>query len=274
MEWVKLTTDYYDDFAIVSVDDAAEVMFTRGIALAGKLEQHGFIPEAMLLRLTRKTTMIQAKKVAGILVKSGLWERVRNGYQIVNFEAINSELEKLVAKKKRDRERKAAERAASRAASEDMSTDESSDSPAPCPEDSLLDHKSKSQKKNAAAATRVARGDERPPSDDLPPAVAILRSALDARKLSVRWDRLTADELDEIEHLIDTHGDSALVKSALAAYQPNQPPVYAKAWLGGWRALRAPGQLELVENCTEPGHSGTEKHCTQCASERLERKTP
>jgi hypothetical protein len=237
-----------------------EVMFKRADALAGELGSDGFIPDAMLPSLTRRPG--QAKKLAEQLVKAGLWVRVRGGYLIVDWVSINAELKKLQDKKKRDRDRKRAERAAS----VDMSTDESADGPAPRPEDSLLDHQSQTKREKAAAATHASTD----PAGDLPPAVAILRSALDARKLQVRWDRLTAAELTEIEQLVATHGDFALVKSAMAAYQPNKPPVYATAWLGGWRALRAPGDLRVVpdEPCGEPGHSGTTRHCTQCASEQ------
>lgn len=268
MEWVKSTVDYYNVTEIAMGTDAMEVMFKRGDALAGKIEKDGFIPDAMLHQLGRRPA--QAKKTAEQLVKAGLWARVRGGYLIVDWADINDEAVRLSARKKRDRERKRADRAASMDRSTDASVDGSADSPADCPGETLLDHQSKNQKKNAAAATRDADD----PAGDLPPAVAILRSALEARNLTVRWDRLTAAELAEIEKLVALHGDAALVKNAMAAYQPNQPPVYAKAWLGGWRDLRAPGQLELVETCPEPGHSGTTKHCTQCASERLERKIP
>lgn len=267
MDWVKNTIGYYRLVGIAAGSDAMEVMFKRGDALAGEIEQGGFIPDAMVPQLCRGSKA-QAKKLADQLVKTGLWARVRGGYLIVDWPEINAELVVLHNRRRRDRERKRAERAASRDASvdmsEDASLDEPVDSPADCPEDSLLDHQSKNQKKNAAAAR--AHDD---PAGDLPPAVAILRSALDARKLHVRWDRLTSAELTEIEQLIETHGDAALVKSALTAYQPNKPPVYAKAWLSGWRQLRAPGDLRVVTDpCPQPGHSGTTKHCTQCASEQ------
>lgn len=260
MDWVKLTTDYYRDIAIAVGTDAAEVMFTRGCALAGEIEQHGFLPEAMIPALTRKPA--QAKRIAGELVKADLWEKVRGGYQIVNWATIQAELEKLVERKKRDRERKRAERAASRRPSDEASTDASTDSPAPCPEDRLL-IKSKSKKTTAAAGARGA-------SSDLPPAVAILRSKLDARKLTVRWNNLTSDEIDEIEGLIEVHGDAALVHSALQSFRTDSPPVLARAWLGQWRDLRAPGDLAAVTDdpCDQPGHSGTTRHCVQCASER------
>ena len=75
MEWVKLTTDYFRDLAIALGDDAQEVMFTRGLALAGEIEQSGFIPDAMLPGLTRRPAL--AKKTAQKLVKADLWESTR-----------------------------------------------------------------------------------------------------------------------------------------------------------------------------------------------------
>ena len=267
LEWVKSTIGYYRLTAIATGSADLEVMFKRADALAGELGENGFIPDAMLHTLTRKPA--QAKRLANELVKAGLWDRVRGGYLIVDWAEINAEAIALLAKKKRDRDRKRAERAAARdfPPSDAVSTDGSEDSPAPRPEDSVLDYKRKSQRKNAAAAAPA----DSAPLGDLPPAVAILRSALEAHKLTVRWDRLTTEQLSEIEALIERHGDGPLVKDALRAYQPNKPPVFAAAWLGGWRQLRTPGDLAAVPDdpCPEPGHSGTTKHCIQCASERL-----
>lgn len=273
MEWVKSTTGYYRLTSIATGSDALEVMFKRGDALAGEIEQGGFIPDAMIPQLCRGSKA-QAKKLADQLVKTGLWARVRGGYLIVDWPEINAELVVLHNRRKRDRERKRAERAASRDMSVDASVDgstdgsvdEPADSPADCPVDSLLDHQRKSKKKNAAAAAPAGQA----PDGDLPPAVAILRSGLDAHKLTVRWDRLTTDELAEIEALVETHGDAVLIKAALAAYQPNKPPVYAKAWLGGWRALPAPGRLGLVRICDVHGTKLTPAGvCTSCTADAL-----
>lgn len=260
MEWVKSLVGYYRLMDVATGSDAMEVMFKRADALAGELGSNGFIPDAMLPQLTRRPA--QAKKLADQLVKAGLWVRVRGGYLIVDWVSINAELVKLHARKKRDRDRKRADRAASMDASADVSVDKSADGPADSPVDSLYDSERKT-KKTAAAA----RGDG---IRDLPPAVAILRSALDARKLHARWDRLTGAELTEIEQMVATHGDGPLVASALREFQPDKPAVYAKAWLPGWRQLRAPGDLAIVQDdpCTEPGHTGTVRHCIQCAAEQ------
>ena len=111
-----------------------------------------------------------------------------------------------------------------------------------------------------------------PPPQPPPPAVEILRSRLEAAKLTVRWDRLTTDQLDTIEHLIDVHGDAALVRAALVSHRPDAPAAFAQAWLAGWQAMPAPGTgLRAVTDppCPENGHSGTVRHCTACASERI-----
>lgn len=106
----------------------------------------------------------------------------------------------------------------------------------------------------------------------LPPPLEILRSALEAHRLVVRWDTLSADQITEIEHLIAQHGDTALVAHALRSFQPNRPIAFAQGWIGGWRQLRPPGHLEVVaggDPCTRPGHTGTTRRCAQCAVEDL-----
>lgn len=104
----------------------------------------------------------------------------------------------------------------------------------------------------------------------LPPPLEILRSALEARKLVVRWDGLKAAQIAEIEQLVAEHGDGPLVAQALREFRPDKPIVFAQGWLPGWRQLRKPGDLAAVPDdpCTEPGHTGTTRHCVQCASER------
>lgn len=117
-----------------------------------------------------------------------------------------------------------------------------------------------------AAAAAVGAGPA------LPPPLEILRNALEARKLSVRWDQLTVEHHTEIEQLITEHGDAALVAQALRDYQPNRPIAFAQGWLPGWRQLRKPGDLAAVPDdpCPKPGHAyngGTTRRCTACIAE-------
>lgn len=273
MDWVKLFTHYDADVAIAAADDAAEVMFTRALAYAGRNRTGGFIPAGQLHHLTRHPA--RAKRIVAQLTRRspvggpGPFEVVDGGWQIRNWEIYQDQLEGIEERRKADRERKRKQRQREK----NLPT-------VPTPvtgqsRDSHADVRTREEEEEvdaAAAAAREPSTTTRPAA--LPAAVEILRAALEAHKLTVRWDTLTSEDLTEIEHLIEMHGDGPLVQAALRAYQPNRPPVYARAWLGGWRALRKPGDLHLVpvDPCPEPGHSGTTRHCVQCASERLERK--
>ena len=264
MEWVKLTTDYFRDLAIALGDDALEVMFTRGLALAGEIEQSGFIPDALLPGLTRRPAL--AKKTAQKLVKADLWERVPGGYQIVNWSEIQAELERLVAKKKRDKERKRRDRAAARE-SEAVSAPASVDASAPASDAASRGPSLRSLEKelDAAAAATLPLA--------LDPMLAGLQAAMHryTKLRHIRFDATPAEKVAEIRDLIALHGDERLVEIALKA---PEDVAHVGWFLGSWRALPAPGKrLAAVEQrfCTTHdwislSPSGA---CTACASERL-----
>lgn len=132
MEWVKQRTDYYLKAPVAMGDDAMEVMLERGRALAGQLEQHGFIPDSLLHHLTRKPAA--ARKTAQALVAADLWERVPGGYLIVGWDEDQESFEKEAARLQRDAERKRKERAKARL-SADVSKDASTDTPWDSPGD-------------------------------------------------------------------------------------------------------------------------------------------
>ena len=257
MDWVKLHTDYYRDIAIAVGSDAAEVMFVRGMALAGEIEQSGFLPDALVSTLARKPAL--ATRVAAELVRADLWERVKGGYQIVNFARINAELERLVQRKRRDRDRKRRERASS--------ADMSADSPADGHEDSLYESERKTKKKTAAAAAAPAAAAERDVSIEILADKLRQHTALRA----LRTDKLSDEQAAVLVALIAKHGDQRLVDQALAAMRRDDPPRTIQAFIPGWQVMPAPGQrLAIVPAppCPRPGHSGTTLHCAQCASEQ------
>ncbi|MBZ5736471.1 hypothetical protein K8Z61_18425 [Nocardioides sp. TRM66260-LWL] len=142
------------------------------------------------------------------------------------------------------------------------------DKSAPGADESSLLYAAGSREQGAGCMEQAAAAADR---ETLPDELAILRSKLNTRKLVVRWDRLSADQIDEIRALVALHGDGPLVKTAIQAFQPNNPPVFAQAWLENWRALPAPGDhlAALDDPCPQPGHSGTTRHCPQCAADAL-----
>lgn len=91
----------------------------------------------------------------------------------------------------------------------------------------------------------------------------------------LRTDKLKPATAAELEQLIDTHGDQRLIDHVLRTLRRDDPPQTIQAFLPGWRVMPKPGQrLAAVPDlpCPAPGHSGTTRHCVQCASERLERE--
>jgi hypothetical protein len=102
VDWVKLSTRYYDDQAVEQLDDSAEVMWTRGLARAGELERGGFIPDSSLPKLTRRRRYAAPARE---LVAKGLWKRVDGGYQIVNWPRWNDALDELARRRATDRDR-------------------------------------------------------------------------------------------------------------------------------------------------------------------------
>lgn len=270
MQWVKLFTRYYADKAVALGSDASEVMFVRGLGLAGELEESGFIPDAMLHHLARKPAI--ARRTAAGLVKVNLWERTPGGYLIVNWDEYQADLEKYVERKNRDKERKRRKRAEGQMSGE-MSADTAADASAPEQVDTstpaAVDSLSREELEveldaaTAAAVTPLA----------LDPMLAGLQAVMHryTKLRHIRFDATPAEKVAEIRDLIAIHGDERLVEIALKA---PEDVAHVGWFLGSWRALPTPGvRLAAVEQRFCPTHdwirltpSGA---CTACASEAL-----
>jgi len=107
VDWVKLSARYYLDPVVATLDDAAEVLFTRALAYAGDQETHGFVPAGMLPALCRRR---RYETCADALVACGLWLPVSGGYRITRWQEWQAELEAIIARRSADRERKRRER--------------------------------------------------------------------------------------------------------------------------------------------------------------------
>lgn len=252
MDFVKLTTRYYLDQALLRAGEAAEVLWCRGKAYAGGEESDGFIPTEVLPLLCPT----RGKARAAALVREGLWMPVDGGWVDLRW-ATERQATKESLRETRaagsERVRRYRERNRNGVTPTTRNAVTNADVAPTEVEVEVEDA--------AAAASR----------EPLPPPVEILRTRLEAAKLPpVIWSRLTPAQIDEITELIAAHGDAALVKAAMVAHRPEHPAAYAQAWIGRWRELRTPGSgLALVaERCTEWGHSGTVRHCIECAGEK------
>lgn len=251
MDWVKLRTNYYNDAAVMRAGDAAELLFVRAMAYCGDQES-GVIPREVVPRLTPARGAARA----AALVREGLWRIHPQGWEFVSWDRHQESSDQLAAKREAGKRRKAAYDARQRNQRGNAVGNAVTHASVTLPE------VEEEEEVAAAAATPTP----------LPPQLEILKAKLDAHKLTVRWDRLTSEQHTEIAALIDLHGDAPLVKAAVAAYRPDSPAAFAQAWLPAWRQLVVPGTgLRAVSDpdCPLPGHSGTTRHCVQCASERL-----
>lgn len=108
MEWVKLSTSYDHDAAIMRAGEAAEVLFTRSLAYCGREETGGFIPDGMPDRICPKGTRARVNA----LVRERLWIRdnAQGGWWLRSWEGWQSELDVLAERRRNERERKRKER--------------------------------------------------------------------------------------------------------------------------------------------------------------------
>jgi len=146
VDWVKLSARYYLDPAVANLDDATEVMFTRGLAYAGGQAQGGFIPDGVLPGLCRRRRYEASVQA---LVANGLWLRARGGYNITRWDEWQSELEAIARRRSADRDRKRREREREKAQAEALSRDMSEDSP----------HTERESKTSTANAVEDVRAD-------------------------------------------------------------------------------------------------------------------
>lgn len=254
MDWVKLTTNYYLDAAIMRAGEAAEVLFTRALAYCGDQENGGLVPREVLPRLVPS----KGPARAAALVREGLWDVDPAGWRFARWAKHQADRSQLESRREAGRRRQQKHRNRENKPGDgvrDGVRDGVTDA-------SVTGGEVEGEVDAAAAAARDAS------PNPLPEPVAILRAALDAHRLEVRWDRLTVAELDEIEALVAEHGDQRLIQSAKRAWRPDHPAVFASAWLPGWRALGTPLRLVDSPACPLPGHTGTTRHCAQCASEQ------
>jgi hypothetical protein len=123
VRFVKLTTNYPLDVAVMQLSDAGEVAFTRSIALVGAAESGGLIPFGMLPSLVRNYTPAKGRKVVAEMVASGLWVTDPAGWRLRTWTKQQDELERLLDRRRKDAERQSRSREKSRDIGRDKSRD-------------------------------------------------------------------------------------------------------------------------------------------------------
>lgn len=107
--FAPLSSNYYDDDAIIAAGERAEVLFTRGMAFAARKPCDGFISDLQLTTFRLPGVTARAKRLCEV----GLWERVEEdllgtgtGYRIRSWLKWNQSRAEIEAKQRKDAERK------------------------------------------------------------------------------------------------------------------------------------------------------------------------
>jgi hypothetical protein len=111
-EYVPLSTTYADDDAILSSSPLAELLFVRGLALAGQIASDGYLTEAQVVHRAARGLGAEKKirALAAELVAQGLWQQHDGGYVIRAWLKWNKSADELGRERAKDRDRKRAER--------------------------------------------------------------------------------------------------------------------------------------------------------------------
>lgn len=100
--FAPLSAHYYDDDAIISAGERAEVLYTRGLAFSARKPMDGFISELQLT--TFRLSGVEGR--ASRLVDSGLWVPVDGGFTVRSWLKHNASRAEIEEKQRRDAARK------------------------------------------------------------------------------------------------------------------------------------------------------------------------
>ena len=197
MKAVWLSSTYYLDEAVANLSPNAERMLTRAIAFCGSAESRGFLSELNIKMLG----LPNPKKLANELADAEIFERIETGgYYFRSWEAWNSSGDKLLDRRKADRERQQRHRTEQKK-SREQSREKSRDVTPP--------EESRAEKTSAYVGDQAtdpnAHGIAATPGADLVREI-VPKSHPSATQTSLRW---------QASELLNTGTEPAVVRAAL-----------------------------------------------------------
>lgn len=271
MAWARLDDRWHDHPKVIAAGLEASGLWAMCLTWAHRSrrgsDRPGFVPKEVVSRFAGS----KANRLGCKLTEVGLFEVADGGWMIHDF---TSYLPKYDPKQAAAAGRKGAEARWGEHPDEPPPDDE----PPYGPDDgSLQDRMAVRSRTNGEPMARADAGGSARRNPTLtdrgylgsgvtePDArLQPLRTALERVRLVVRWDKLDSCTVDRIAWLADVHGVGALVAAAQRAWQRDDPPAFANAWLGTWDSLPLPKPHLVAELCS--AHH-LEKPCRSCAAD-------
>jgi len=262
--WVRLDEEFARHPKVLAAGPLGMAMQVAALCYCNSYLTDGFVPRSVVAGLLDLEGLgmrlwsgeligggedADWKLIVSDLLDAGLWEEVPGGYRIHDFhdyQPTKREVLELREKRKAAGQKGGLASAQARAEASAPANTQAKLKPVPVPVVS------------GSTSSSVTEVDARDAA-----ALAPLKHSLESVRLVVRWDKLGKYQRARVAELVATHGIPALVAAAQRAWQPNDPPAYANAWLKHWEALPPPLRV-VAEKCEI--HQ-TEKPCRGCAAD-------
>ena len=282
MPWVRLDEEFARHPKVLAAGPLGMAMQVAALCYCNSYLTDGFVPRSVVSGLLDLEGLgmrmwngelfgggedANWKLVVSDLLDAGLWDEVPGGYRIHDYHEYQPSKEQVLREREQKKlagqkggkasaQARASARGQAPASAHAQAPDQAESKPVPVPVPS-----------SGYVGSSVTEVDAR---------VAPLRQALEDVKLLVRWDKLDPSTVDRIAWLAETHGVHALVAAAQRAWQPDNPPAFANAWLGAWDSLPLPnaarisvvpawcGQCESDEHRWIELDDGRAAHCPRC----------
>lgn len=262
MPWVRLDEEFARHPKVLAAGPLGLAMQVAALCYCNSYLTDGFVPRSVVSGLLDlegldmhawNNGMIGGsesadwKLIVSDLLDAELWDEAPGGYRIHDYHEYQPSKEQVL--REREQKKLAGQKgglasAQARAQARAAAPAQAESKPVPVPVTTSRD-----------LGSSVTEVDAR---------LLPLRSALDDVKLVVRWDKIDPGTLDRLAWLIEVHGVPPLVTAAQRAWQPNDPPAFANAWLGAWDSLPLP-KPRLVEELCE--FHRQPKPCIGCAAD-------
>lgn len=105
--WIKLHDNFWENPKVLAAGEDAALLYVQGLSYCSRNLTDGAIPTPALRNLTAKR---EAKTLARILTREGLWSETATGWQVHDYLKVQRSREQVEAEREKARTRKAKSR--------------------------------------------------------------------------------------------------------------------------------------------------------------------